>query len=127
IGRAHVVEEDERPDHAPFRDRQDSPDLETSEAEASLVDHKFYHASSACPPVRLRHAGFKPAEQRPARVDLCFGAKMPQPEKTCSMGPTSYRLAGWLTPHLNARPGKCVITRTGTGSRSISVTGRRLP
>ena len=41
--RAHVVEEDERPHHAPLCGGQDAADLESAEIAASLLDDEIDH------------------------------------------------------------------------------------
>ena len=46
IDRTHVIEEDERPDHAPLRERQHASDLEAAEVAAPLFDDELDHGKS---------------------------------------------------------------------------------
>jgi len=42
-----MIEEDERPYHAPRSGGQDTPDIEPAQAAAPLLDHSFDHVGSS--------------------------------------------------------------------------------
>jgi hypothetical protein len=69
VGRAHVVEEDERPDHPPLDEGQDAPDLEAAEVFAARLDHHLNHTNlpktpERCIAGRLRARGRPGAPRR---------------------------------------------------------------
>jgi hypothetical protein len=47
-----MVEKHERPDHTPFRERQNAPDFETAKVLAPLFNHQFQH--------RITHSAQRP-------------------------------------------------------------------